>query len=349
MASHIQLRKGDIFRQPADLIVIPCSTAGTVTLMVARSLAGANISMPQRMMDYGDVEFSLFEGASNIATYVAYAASVEGGVGSDERTITKIAKKIASFAAKKPEVRDVSLPLLGAGAGGLSAEQSAQALVDGLESVESDGKVFNIFVLEAKRYVNLTRRLPRDVSRRPKQAGHDRPETDEAAPPREPVRVFISYTRTSTEHEEWVRSIATFLRQNGVDARLDLWHLRRGMDLPQWMSNEIDLADRVLIMCNEDYARRADGRLGGVGWEIRLVQGDLLQSQTSNPKKYIPVVRGEMSDEAMPRFLKGVYGIVWREDSGSCRQELLRELYGVFEEAPPLGSPPRYVLRQYAD
>jgi len=103
-------------------------------------------------------------------------------------------------------------------------------------------------------------------------------------------RIFISYTKTAPEHVAWVQSLAEYLLANGVEARLDIWDLSPGMDVAQWMSNELDLADRVLLICNEEYARRADRRHGGVGWEIRLVQGDLLFSQSQNPDKYIPIV-----------------------------------------------------------
>jgi hypothetical protein len=118
------------------------------------------------------------------------------------------------------------------------------------------------------------------------------------------------------------------------------------MDLPQWMCNEIDLADRILIICNEEYALKANGRRGGVGWEIRLIQGDLLQTQSSNPKKYIPIMRERFSEQALPNFLRGVYAFNWIEykSDGHAKDQLLREIYEVFEEAPDIGQPPRYVL-----
>lgn len=160
------------------------------------------------------------------------------------------------------------------------------------------------------------------------------------------IRVFISYTRTSVEHQNWVKEIAAFLRGNGIDARLDVWYLRPGMDLPQWMSNELDLADRVLIVCNKEYSDRADGRIGGVGWEIRLVQGDLLQTQQANPKKYIPIICDGFEDDAIPKFLQGTYSIFWStSEENQLRNNLLRELYNAYEEAPPIGSPPRFVVR----
>jgi hypothetical protein len=85
--------------------------------------------------------------------------------------------------------------------------------------------------------------------------------------------------------------------------------------------------------------------LGGVGWEIRLIQGDLLQNQAINPKKYIPIVRGSQND-AVPKFLKGTYYISWSDkEDNQLKDTLLRELYEAYEEAPPIGSPPRFVLR----
>jgi hypothetical protein len=47
------------------------------------------------------------------------------------------------------------------------------------------------------------------------------------------------------------------------------------MDLQQWMSNELSMADKVLVVCDEVYKRKADGRLGGVGWETMIIQGDI--------------------------------------------------------------------------
>jgi hypothetical protein len=65
---------------------------------------------------------------------------------------------------------------------------------------------------------------------------------------------------------DWVKELALFLIDNGIQARLDRFHLRRGMDLPQWMCNELQMADKVIIVCDETYKQKADGRLGGVGW-----------------------------------------------------------------------------------
>jgi hypothetical protein len=56
------------------------------------------------------------------------------------------------------------------------------------------------------------------------------------------------------------------------------------------MCNDIALADRVLIVSNDQYAERADGRLGGVGWEIMLISGDLL-TRSAEDSKYLVIAR----------------------------------------------------------
>ena len=158
-----------------------------------------------------------------------------------------------------------------------------------------------------------------------------------------PIRVFISYSGTSRLHKQWVAELATYLRSNGLDARLDQWHLRGGMDLPQWMTNELQLADRVIIITDSRYTERADGRVGGVGWETRLIQGDMW-SRPPDDFRYIVVVREDHFSSGVPTYLKTIYSIHWTSDGdgSQLRTDLLRELYSV-EKAPPIGEPPVFV------
>lgn len=64
------------------------------------------------------------------------------------------------------------------------------------------------------------------------------------------------------------------------------------MDLPQWMTNELALADKVIVVCDETYTLKADGRLGGVGWETMIIQGNVL-SLPPESTKYQVIVRCE--------------------------------------------------------
>ena len=77
MAATVKVRLGDLFDGPSDLVVLPCSTGGSVTGFVARSLSNHSIPHPQGRMKLGDVEIMPFEGGEDIAQFVAFAASVK--------------------------------------------------------------------------------------------------------------------------------------------------------------------------------------------------------------------------------------------------------------------------------
>jgi hypothetical protein len=90
------------------------------------------------------------------------------------------------------------------------------------------------------------------------------------------ARIFISYAHGDRGHEERVRELWIFLRANGVDARLDLAVAER-VDWAQWMTREVQAADRVLVIASAAYRQRADGDAGpaegrGVQWEAQLIR-----------------------------------------------------------------------------
>src|ERR1700736_2616001 len=130
MSANVKLRLGDLFDGPSDLIVLPCSTAGTVTGFVARSLARYSIPHPRVGMTLGEVEIIPFEGAENIAQFVALAASVQGRASSPD-AIAAIGRGIGKFARENTSVRLIAAPLLGAGAGGIQSETVVSALGSG--------------------------------------------------------------------------------------------------------------------------------------------------------------------------------------------------------------------------
>jgi hypothetical protein len=285
----------------------------------------------------GDVALRVLEEASSIAAVAAFAASVQGSRSTPEG-IRRIGQSLGAYAAKHASIRDIASPLLGSGAGGLSADEAARALTAGFVESAPDAAALRICVINALAFEQLQRNLP------------DEPTTPDAMVTAEaPIRVFISYTKSSDEHSSFVLDLATKLRQNGIDARLDAWHLHPGMDLPQWMCNELDLADRVLLICDDLYRQKTDRRHGGVGWEIRVVQGDLLQTQQDNPDKYVPIIVSDNMAEGTPGFLKTVYAIHWppnQRDSPARVQELVKAIYRIQLEAPPLGKPPSFVLER---
>lgn len=333
MARGVEIRLGDMFNGPCDLIVLPCSSAGTVTSFVLARLMTHSIPEPKRRSELGDVEIVPFDGAENVAQYVAYATSVVSNT-STPASLQRIGERLAEFAGGHPEVGLISAPLLGSGAGGLMPGTSLEALRSGFLSKPHDAKLV-VYVLEQRLFDQLAAKYRGAIGALgPTRGG------DIVIPAARRPRVFISYTRTSQDHQRWVVALAEFLRQNGVDARLDVWNLRPGMDLPQFMTNELSLAEKVIIVSNEPYAAKADGRLGGVGWETMVIQGDLSRLPAEQTK-YVVVVREEDIDKGLPAYLRTKY-VLHAPPAGrepDVRQRLLDDLFYV-DPSPPIGAAP---------
>jgi len=329
MAGRVELIHGDVFEGPSDLVVLPCSEKPTVAEFVRRRLETFRIPKPSQPMTLGEVRFLDLGPASQVAPTAAYAASVPArtGVATDVAAIRRIAKTVGAYVLSHRRVHLVAAPLLGAGAGGLAPKDSFTAMRDAFLATAPGWGTLRIHVPGGPEFAEL--------------------KAIEAALPPPAPRVFISYTRTDDDHATWVQKLAEWLLANGVEARLDVWDLSPGADVAQWMSNELDLADRVLLICNEAYASRADRRHGGVGWEIRLVQGELLGSQSDNPDKFIPIVRTREKEDGILGFLRSAYYLHWPPDAeqkeeAAGRDKLLWHLFRL-RTKPPLGEPPDFV------
>ncbi len=152
-------------------------------------------------------------------------------------------------------------------------------------------------------------------------------------------KAFISYSWDSPDHREWVRRLATRLRADGVDVRLDLWHAAPGDQLPAFMEREIRENDFVLIICTGRYKQRSDARGGGVGYEGDIMAGEVFTAR--NQRKFIPVLAsGEWADAA-PSWLLGKFYIDLRGPEAQWEasyQQLLGTLLGEAVAAPPIGA-----------
>jgi hypothetical protein len=100
------------------------------------------------------------------------------------------------------------------------------------------------------------------------------------------------------------------------------------MDLPQWMCNELALANKVIVVCDQTYKQKADGRLGGVGWETMIIQGDIANLPADNTK-YQVVVRANDLAEGLPLYLRTKFAFHARpsDPAQSFRNDLLREIF----------------------
>src|SRR5690242_16262129 len=106
-----------------------------------------------------------------------------------------------------------------------------------------------------------------------------------------PPKCFISYAWTSPDHTNWVLQLASDLRNNGVDVRIDRWHLREGHDATAFMESMVTDAaiKKVVIICDRKYAEKADKRSGGVGTESQIMSPAIYKSVAQD--KFVAVVR----------------------------------------------------------
>lgn len=148
-------------------------------------------------------------------------------------------------------------------------------------------------------------------------------------------KVFISYSHDSQEHKYWVLELATRLRSNGIDAILDQWDLKPGDDLPRFMEINLAAADRVLMICTDNYVAKADKGAGGVGYEKMIVTSDLLSHIDSN--KVIPIIRQESTCHT-PIFLRTKLFIDFSKNDN--HEFAFDELIRTIHEAPLFDKPP---------
>ena len=101
MEPTIRVRLGDLFEGPSDMLVVPCSTMGTISGFVAQSLAQYAIPRLHARMPLGNVTIFPFKGADDLAQYIAFAATVQAGGSSTPDAIGRIGAKLGKFTREK--------------------------------------------------------------------------------------------------------------------------------------------------------------------------------------------------------------------------------------------------------
>lgn len=154
-------------------------------------------------------------------------------------------------------------------------------------------------------------------------------------------KVFISYSHDSPEHKRWVSELAARLRHSGVDAILDQWDLGLGDDITRFMQRGIVNADRVLVVCTDDYVVKANAGEGGTGYECMIVNAQLVQNLGTD--KFIPIIRQASGKAKTPTFLGTRFYADFRNDKhfeAEC-EKLIRALHKMpIVQKPPLGKNP---------
>ena len=165
-----------------------------------------------------------------------------------------------------------------------------------------------------------------------------RPQTETAsATNMQPPRAFISYSWDDDQHNAWVSNLATDLRRDGVETRLDEWHTAFGDQFTAFMEREIRENDFVLVVCTPNYRLKSDRRTGGVGYEGDIMTAEV--AERGNHRKYIPVLARGSWRQAAPSWLKGKKYADLRTKATyrSNYPELAATLLGTTPTAPPIG------------
>lgn len=163
----------------------------------------------------------------------------------------------------------------------------------------------------------------------------------------ETPRVFISYSWDNDGHKRWVRNLAETLVRNGINVRIDQWHVRPGDSFTHFMEKEVADSDFVLIICTPLYAAKSNARHGGVGYEQQIVSGHLTSGVPRS--KFIPIIRtgntepGE--DCALPVHFSGTSAIDFRDDN--ALPDRIEDLLRLFVSKPRYAPPPLGIIPSF--
>ena len=116
--------------------------------------------------------------------------------------------------------------------------------------------------------------------------------------------IFISYSWDSTEHQQWVLSLADLINSHGGNAIIDRTHLKYGGHIKTFMLKSIIEVDIVLMILTPNYKLKADSLEGGAGYEYNIINDELFKVITTN-EKFIPIIREGSLEESVTNFLRG--------------------------------------------
>jgi hypothetical protein len=161
-------------------------------------------------------------------------------------------------------------------------------------------------------------------------------------------KLFISYSWTSPEHEQWVLALATNLCGSGVDVILDKWHLKEGHDAHVFMEKMVIDPDikKVALICDRVYAEKADGRSGGVGIETQIISPEIYAKQDQSKFAAIVVEKDGDGRPYLPTYYKSrVYIDLSDADKYATNfEQLLRWIFDKpLHVKPTLGKKPAFL------
>lgn len=166
-------------------------------------------------------------------------------------------------------------------------------------------------------------------------------------------KVFISYSWTTPEHENWVLELATGLRQSGVDAILDKWDLREGHDAYAFMEQMVsdESISKVVIVSDKAYAEKSNARKGGAGTEAQIISSEIYAKQDQNKFGVAVTEFSEKGEPYVPTYYKSRIFIDFSDASRFAESfdQLLRWIADKpIHKKPEIGRLPKYITEPEA-
>jgi SEFIR domain len=176
--------------------------------------------------------------------------------------------------------------------------------------------------------------MPPGFGPRNRQTG----ESDVLGSPRSEHFVFISYSHDSVDHVDRVLRLSTYLRTDGITSVLDQYVESPPQGWPRWMTDQIEQAEFVLVICTEIYNTRFRGEIQsptglGVKWEGAIITQELYEAQATNTK-FIPVLFDEKDLAHIPKPLRN--STYYNVSASSGLESLYRRLTGQPATVPPI-------------
>ena len=183
-----------------------------------------------------------------------------------------------------------------------------------------------------------------DIDRLPAGCDIEDMATETISPP----KAFISYAWSSERHEAWVIDLATRLMEDGVQVLFDKWDLKVGHDANAFMEQMVTdgSVTKVLLICDETYAAKADGRMGGVGKEAQILTREIYEQV--DQEKYAALITERDGDGKAftPAYYGGRQYIDFSspERAETSYEDLLRWIWNKPRYVKPrLGQAPAFI------
>lgn len=164
-------------------------------------------------------------------------------------------------------------------------------------------------------------------------------------------KVFISYSWSPFLNKIWTLDFAERLTRDGIHVIIDEWDAVEGQDKFHFMEQMVNNSEvkQVLLICNKDYAKKANEKKGGVGIESQIVSSEIYNNVDQN--KFIPIVREyfENGKACLPTFVSTRFYIDLSdvEKFEEAYEQLIRRIFGKPKhKRPPIGDSPSYIKEE---